>query len=151
MKSTTMLMAAAAALFALHSTGAVAQEACSKDYVGCIDSCVKNPTKSFQDRCINACQAKNDQCSEKVYGERKPRQPATVVQSPRGASEALARTHEGAPAATRAPAQPQVRPQAHPQVRAPAPRQVEAAPAPQPEAPAPRAAAEPPAPAQPRR
>lgn len=127
MKSKLMIPAAAAAMLALHPAGGVwAQDACSKSYVSCIDVCLKHPGKTYQDRCIEACQGKNEQCAEKIYGERRQQQPAAVAQDPREATDALAKTGASDAIARqgRDAAQPGAKPQVHPQVRVPVlPRQ----------------------------
>jgi hypothetical protein len=125
MKSLVMLLAATAAVMALNSDGALSQNACSNEYVGCIDRCVSRP-KSMQDRCMETCQANNGMCNEKIYGSRRQMSPAVAAepQPQGGAADAQAR---------REPVM------AAPQVEAPAAREVEAPQ--QAEAPAPRRAA----------
>ena len=71
MRSIAMLVAATAAVLAVSSLGARSQEACSKDYIACMDTCAGRPTKGLQDMCMGTCQMKNNQCSEKVYGSRR--------------------------------------------------------------------------------
>jgi hypothetical protein len=56
------------AMFAVQTTGAHAQDMCSKPYVACIDKCVGNPSPSMQDTCIGSCQRQNTSCSAKLYG-----------------------------------------------------------------------------------
>jgi hypothetical protein len=105
-----------------------------------MDACVTKTTQAFQGRCIESCQAKNNQCSEKIFGVRREMTtPAvTTTQQSREAKDALAKKDVPAPRDVQPAAQPQVEPAEHPQVQVPAPRQAEApAPAPQ-EAPAPR-------------
>ncbi|MBM3526899.1 MAG: hypothetical protein FJX62_02310, partial [Alphaproteobacteria bacterium] len=98
MKSITMALAAAAALVAFQPGAALSQQnSCNNTYVSCIDACVSKTVKSFQERCIEACQMRNNECSEKIYGARPRQQPVTTAQQPREASEALAR-RDAAPA-----------------------------------------------------
>jgi hypothetical protein len=125
MKSLVMLLAATAAVLALNSDAALSQNACSNEYVGCLDRCVTRPP-SMQDRCIETCQANNGTCNEKIYGARRDMSPAVARQpQPQGdAADAQAR---------REPVM------AAPQAEAPAAREVEAPQ--QAEAPAPRRAA----------
>jgi hypothetical protein len=78
------------------------QEACVKSYVSCMDVCVTKQSKSLQDGCITACQSKNDQCAEKIYGVR--RDPSAPIQEAGQAKEALAKDAVPAPRELRAPA-----------------------------------------------
>ena len=71
MKAMAMLVAATAAMLAANVSSARSQDACSKDYVACLDVCVTKPTKGIQEPCMNSCQANNNRCSEKVYGGRR--------------------------------------------------------------------------------
>jgi hypothetical protein len=124
MKSITMALAAAAALVAFQPSEAFSQQnACSNNYVSCVDTCVKKSASSFQERCIETCQQRNNECSEKIYGARPAQQPVTTAQQPREASEAMAR-RDAAPAPQAREGEPQA-PAAHPKVRVPA-RQGEA-------------------------
>jgi hypothetical protein len=75
MKSMAMLVIAAAAALATNTSGARSQDACSKEYVACMDHCVTKPAKSVQEPCMNSCQANNNRCSEKVYGGRREMDP----------------------------------------------------------------------------
>jgi hypothetical protein len=125
MKSITLALAAAAAIVAFQPTGAQSQQnACSNNYVSCVDNCVSKTSKQFQERCIESCQQRNSECNEKIYGARPQQAPVSTAQQPREASEAMARRN-AAPAQTREQ-QPQARaqepqaPAAHPKVRVPA-------------------------------
>ena len=61
MKSITIMLAAAAAIAALPSSGALSQQnACSNNYVSCVDTCIKKSAASFQDRCIETCQQRTE-------------------------------------------------------------------------------------------
>lgn len=121
MKSITMMLAAAAALWAFQPSEAFSQpNACSNNYVSCVDTCVKKSAGSFQERCIETCQQRTNECSEKIYGARPAQLPVTTAQQPAGASEAMAR-REAAPALQARDAEPQA-PAAHPKVRVPAPK-----------------------------
>ena len=93
MKSIAMLVAAAAAVLAVNTSGAHSQDACSKTYVACMDICVARPSQGLQDSCIASCQAKNNQCSEKIYGSRQETNPTR--QPPVEGNKALAK--EAAP------------------------------------------------------
>jgi hypothetical protein len=121
MRSITMALAAAAALVAFQTGSALSQSnACSNAYVGCVDTCVKKSAASFQDRCIETCQMRNNECSEKIFGARPQQMPVTTAQQPREAGEAMAR-REAAPAPEARDDEPQQAPAAHPKVRVPAP------------------------------
>ena len=89
MKSIAMLVATTAAVLAVNTWGARSQEACSKDYIACMDACAGRPTKGLQDMCMGSCQMKNNQCSEKVYGSR--REVSPPGQPPVEADKALAK------------------------------------------------------------
>ena len=91
MKSMAMLVAATAAVLAVNTSGARSQEACSKEYVACMDYCAQRPTKAVQEPCINSCQTKNNQCSEQVYGSRREINPPTASQPPVEGKKALAK------------------------------------------------------------
>ena len=111
MKSMTMLLTATAAMLAVNSSSALSQQACTQSYVSCMDVCVGRPAKGMQDQCIAACQAKNDQCSEKIYGVRK--EPVGTTQQAGEANNVLAKE---ADRSAEPPAGPAPR-----QVQAPAP------------------------------
>jgi hypothetical protein len=118
MKSITMLLAASAAVLALNTSGALSQNSCSNEYVGCIDKCVSRPP-SLQDRCIETCQSMNGQCNEKIYGVRRESTPApALARQPQGeaASAQARRAPAAGPRDVEAPAR---------EVEAAAPRQVE--------------------------
>jgi hypothetical protein len=142
MKAMTMVLAAAAALLTPSMAVAQTQEACVKGYVSCMDVCVTKQSKSLQDGCITACQAKNDQCAEKIYGVR--RVPGAPVQEAGQAKEALAKDAVPAPRQLRAPAPenaeapPPRRLRPPMKAEAPAPRHHKDAAAEKSEAPAPR-------------
>src|SRR5689334_22586578 len=70
MKAIAILSAAAAAMLALNVSMASSQEVCSKGYQACMDSCGTKPSKSMQDSCFSNCEAKNNMCSDGVYGAR---------------------------------------------------------------------------------
>lgn len=141
MKSLVMLLAATAAVLALNSDGALSQNACSNEYVGCLDRCVSRP-KSMQDRCMETCQANHGVCSEKIYGTR-PANSSPVAAQPKPQGEAVDAQARREPAAAapqaEAPAAREEAPQLQPQAEAPtpqprrvapqqAPRQVDAVP-----------------------
>jgi hypothetical protein len=89
MKSMTMLVAATAVLLAVNTSGARSQEACTNFYVSCMDACAAKPLKSVQGGCMEACQAKNDQCAEKIFGVR--REPVGRTRQAGEAKDALAK------------------------------------------------------------
>ena len=76
MKLMTMLVAATAAMLAANVSTARSQEACSKEYGVCVDHCATKVARAQQDACIEACQGKNNRCSEKVFGSRREVGPA---------------------------------------------------------------------------
>lgn len=101
MKSTTMLVAATAALLAMNATAALSQEACAKGYGSCVNACVAKPIRSLHEPCILACQQKNDECSSQVFGVRRQIDPPQ--QAAGQGRDALAK--ERAPAPKQAPVQ----------------------------------------------
>jgi hypothetical protein len=68
---------AVAASLAMLSSGALAQPNCSDGYGSCMSGCVSKPGLA-QDRCIEACQSKSNQCYERVWGVR----PQAVIGEP---------------------------------------------------------------------
>ena len=76
MKVMAMLVAMTAAMLAANVATARSQEACSKEYVTCVDHCATKVARPQQDACIEACQGKNNRCSEKVFGSRREVGPA---------------------------------------------------------------------------
>jgi hypothetical protein len=78
MKSMLML-AAATALLAVNTSGALSQEICLKPFNTCMETCSTHPGKGSLDSCFATCQRKNDQCSEKAFGSRREITPATAA------------------------------------------------------------------------
>jgi hypothetical protein len=122
MKSTTALVAAAAALLVANVPLAQSQQVCSKSYVSCMDTCATRQSKMLQGSCMAACQQKNDQCSEKIFGVR--REPVG------GAQQAGEARPDAGSALARQPAPVATQPQANaprqneiPAADRPAPRQ----------------------------
>jgi hypothetical protein len=75
MKTIAIFMAAAAAMAAMSGSPARSQDACSKNYVACMDHCATKTAKSVQEPCINSCQSNNNRCAEQVYGGRREMDP----------------------------------------------------------------------------
>jgi hypothetical protein len=67
MKSMAILPVAVTALLALHVSAATSQEICSRAYVSCINACIGTKVSSIQESCIQACERKNDFCSNRVF------------------------------------------------------------------------------------
>jgi hypothetical protein len=75
MKAITIFVAAAAAMTAVSVSTARSQDACSKEYVACMDHCASKTAKSVQEPCINSCQSNNNRCSERIYSGRREMDP----------------------------------------------------------------------------
>lgn len=112
MKAIAILSAAAAAMLAFSASLASSQDVCVKGYQACMDSCGTKPSKSMQDSCFSNCEAKNNMCSEQVYGARNgaavnvqaaspsaAAKDAMAKKEPRGRDQKRMQKQEQAPAA----------------------------------------------------
>jgi hypothetical protein len=110
MRTALLLLLAMLAVQTTGTTGAMAQDACSKPYVACIDKCVARPSKSLQDTCMEACQTQNNACFSNVFGG-----PGPGVQTVREATDqpdnAVAAQAEQPAAKAAASAKPAGKPQ----------------------------------------
>ena len=70
MKTIAFLPAVAAAILALNISMASSQQACMKEFQGCMDRCTNKASKTVQDTCFQGCEGKNNTCAERVYGKR---------------------------------------------------------------------------------
>lgn len=103
MKALALVPAAVAAILALNINSASSQAACGKEYQVCMDTCSGRPSKG-QNGCFQGCEAKNNLCSEKIYGKRPtPQAPAAAAAEPRGPAsrDAMAKTNGAAPVAAK--------------------------------------------------
>ena len=103
----TVLLAAAALLAIASSSPTLAQNACAEVYGSCVSVCASKPG-SGQNRCMESCQMRSNQCYEQAWGGR----PQTVItgQRPNPANppaEALATGDKAPVARPQAPAQQQ--------------------------------------------
>jgi hypothetical protein len=108
----TTLLAVAASL-AIVGTGAFAQPNCSETYGTCMNGCVSKPGLA-QDRCIEACQAKSNQCYERVWGARPQ---AVIGNQPASAPDAMATGDKTSPVKANAAAAPNTAPAAAKQIK----------------------------------
>src|SRR5262245_53440882 len=115
----TMFAVLAAAL-AVASPAALAQDKCSETYGTCMNTCASSKVKIGQDRCVENCQSRSNQCYEKSLGSR----PQTIITgekplAPAPAGDALASQPQVAAPPVAAP-QAQPAPVAAPAAQAPA-------------------------------
>src|SRR5471032_3021160 len=91
------------AMFAVNGSAAYgqAQDACSGTYIACLDNCVSRIAKAGQEKCIESCQARNNQCYAGIHGAA-PQSSRIVPLSPIEPEEALA-AKTPTPAATPVP------------------------------------------------
>ena len=74
------------AMLAIKTSAALSQDACSRDYVACMDGCVAKRTGEA--RCIEACQNKNSTCAANYFST--VQTPTAKVQPANEAADALA-------------------------------------------------------------
>src|SRR5215216_5759118 len=81
-----------AAMLAIKTSAALSQDACSRDYVACMDGCVAK--RAGEARCIEACQNKNNTCAARYFGTMQhttvQQVPTAKVQPANEAADALA-------------------------------------------------------------
>ena len=70
----TNVLAVAALLATAFSSPTLAQNACAEVYGSCVSVCASKPG-SGQNRCMESCQMRSNQCYEQAWGNR----PQTVI------------------------------------------------------------------------
>jgi hypothetical protein len=93
----TILFAAAALLTITSSSNVLAQNACAEVYGNCTSNCSSRPS-STQNRCMETCQMRSNECYQQVWGPR----PQNVITNQRPA-DALATGDKTPPAQAPAP------------------------------------------------